>query len=172
MNRKKLIELMAALGAAAALCGCASTPTPQQTADTPQHAVPPSQPTADAPQSTAPNIQRTANKGSDASSELGATRSAWAQCIQAAIPRLDDSESSSEVAPSGTIARAAMKACSHQYSDMLRALTRTLAPTCGGNSDCRRRALANAEREAMQTATDDVVTARVRASGAAALRCQ
>ena len=139
MNRKNLFELMAAVAATAALCGCASAPTPQHTADIPQ----------------------------DTARELGVTRNAWAECVRAAIPRLDHPESSSAV-----VARAAMNSCSNEYADMVRAWARTLAPTCGRDADCTRGALARAQREAMQAATDDVVTARVRAAGTAALQCE
>lgn len=144
MNRKNLIALMAAVAAMAALCGCASVPTPQHTAEMRQ----------------------------EAARELGITRNAWAQCIRAAIPRLDDPESFSEVLSSDDVARAAMKACSEEYKDMVRALARTLAPTCGRDPGCTRAALATAQREATQIATDDVVTERVRAAGAAALQCE
>jgi hypothetical protein len=144
MNRKSLIELMAAVAATAALCGCASAPAPQHTVDT----------------------QRGAAR------ELGVTRNAWAECVRAAISRLDHPQSSSDVVSSDVIARAAMKDCSEQYSDMVRALARTLAPTCGRDPDCARSAFATAQREATQAATEDVVTARVRAAGTAALQCQ
>jgi hypothetical protein len=144
MHRNNLIELMVAVAATAALCGCASAPTPKYTAQMRQ----------------------------EAARELGITRNAWAQCIRAAIPRLDDPQSSPDVAASDVVARAAMKACSDEYTDMVRTLARTLAPTCGRNPDCTRGALAAAQREATQAATDDVVTARVRAAGAAALQCE
>lgn len=139
MNRENLVGLIPALAATGVLCGCASAPTPQHTADV----------------------------RPEATRELGVTRNAWAACVRAAIPRLDDPKSSSDA-----IARAAMKGCSHEYTDMTRALTRTLASTCGRDSNCTRGALATAQREATQVATDDVVTARVRAAGTAALQCQ
>jgi hypothetical protein len=139
MNLKNLIEMMVAVAATAALCGCASAPTPQRTADIPQ----------------------------EAARELGTTRNAWAECVRAAIPRLDHPESSSEV-----VARAAMNSCSDQYTDMVRALSRTLVPSCGRDSDCTRGALAKAAREAMRAATDDVVTSRVQVAGAQVLKCQ
>lgn len=142
MNRKNLIDLMAALTATAALCGCASAPPPQRTADRRQ----------------------------EAAGELRITRNAWSQCIRAAIPRIDNPQSSADVASSEAVARAAMKDCSDDYTDMMRALARTLAPTCGRS--CTRNALATARREATQVATDDVVTARIRAAGAAALQCE
>jgi len=144
MNRKNLIELMAAVAATAALCGCASAPPPRHTADMRQ----------------------------EAARDLGITRNAWAQCVRAAIPRLDDPQSSSVVASSDVVARAAMRSCSDEYTDMARALVRTLAPTCRRDPDCTRGALATAQREATQVATNDVVTARVRAAGAAALQCE
>lgn len=144
MNRMNLIELVAAVAATAAFCACASAPPPPHTADMRQ----------------------------DAARELGIARSAWAQCIRAAIPRLDASQSSSDVASSDIVARAAMNSCSDEYTHMVRALRRTLAPACGRDSDCTRRALATAEREATQAATADVVTARVRAAGTAAQQCQ
>ena len=65
-----------------------------------------------------------------------------------------------------------MNGCSDEYTNMTRALARTLAPTCGRDADCTRNALAKAQREATQAATDDVVTARVRAAGAQVLKCQ
>lgn len=139
MNRTTLMELMVAAAATTALCACASAPPPQQTAAMRQ----------------------------EATTELGNTRNAWAQCVRAAIPRFDNPQSSSEV-----VARAAMKGCSDEYADMMRTLTLSLAPSCGGDPDCRRGALAKAQREATKAATDDVVTARVRAAGAASLRCQ
>lgn len=144
MNCKGLIELMAAVAATVALCGCASAPAPQHAADMRQ----------------------------EATRELGITRNAWAQCVRAAIPRLDDPQSSSDVLSSDVLARAAMKSCSDEYANMVRALARTLGPTCGRDPDCTRGALAMAQREATQAATDDVVTARVRAAGAAALQCE
>ncbi len=146
MNRKNLIELMAAVAATATLCGCASTPTPQ-----PQH---------------------TADMRQEATRELGITRNAWAQCIRAAIPRLDNPQASPNVLASDVVARAAMKSCSEEYTDMMRALARTLAPTCSRDRDCTRGALAKAQREATQVATHDVVTARVQVAGAAALECE
>ncbi|HEY2591373.1 MAG TPA: hypothetical protein VGI35_07255, partial [Steroidobacteraceae bacterium] len=139
MNRKNLIELMATVAATVALCGCASAPAPQHTADVRQ----------------------------EATKVLGSTRNAWAQCIRAAIPRLDDPQSSSDVLASDVVARAAMKSCSDEYTDMVRALARTLPPTCGRDPDCTRGALATAQREATQVVTEDVVTARVRAAGVA-----
>jgi hypothetical protein len=144
MSRKNLIELMAAVAATAALCGCASAPAPQRTADM-RH-----EPTR----------------------ELRITRNAWAQCIRAAIPRLDNPQSSSNVAPSEDVARAAMKGCSDEYTDMVRALTGSLAPTCRRNADCTRGALARAQREATHFAIDDVVAARVGVAGAAQLQCE
>ena len=158
MDRKNLIERMAAIAATAALCGCASAPTPQHTADVPPR-------TADTPQHTTDMPQ-------DATKELATTRNAWAQCIRAAIPRVDDPQSSSDVLSSDVVARAAMKSCSGEYKDMVQALARTLTPTCGRDPDCTRVALATAQREATQVATEDVVTARVEAAGAAALKCQ
>lgn len=144
MYRNNLIELMAAVAVTAALCGCASAPPPQDTADMRQAAT----------------------------RELGVTRTAWAQCIRAAIPRFDDAQASSEVASSDDVARAAMQSCAREYADMVRALERTLAPNCGRSRDCTREALATAQREATKAATEDVVTARVRAAGAAALQCE
>lgn len=144
MNRMNLIELMAAVAAAAALCGCASAPRPKQTADMRQQAA----------------------------RELGTARNAWAECVRSAIPRLDDPDSSSGVLSSGVVARAAMKRCSDEYTDMVRALERTLPPSCGRDPVCTRRALATARREATKVATDEVMTARVQAAGAAALKCE
>jgi hypothetical protein len=139
MNRKNLIELMAAVAATAALCGLASAATPQ-------------------------HIE---GMGQEAARELDVTRSAWLECVRAAIPRLDNLESTSVA-----VARAAMNSCSDQYTAMLGALSRTLAPTCDRDSDCTRGALAKAEREATQTATDEVVTARIRVAGAQVLKCE
>ncbi|HEV2703654.1 MAG TPA: hypothetical protein VGV09_18660 [Steroidobacteraceae bacterium] len=69
MNCKNLLELMAAVAATAALCGCATAPTPRHTTD-----VPP-----------------------DAARALTVTRNAWGECVRAAIPPLDDPQSPSEV---------------------------------------------------------------------------
>lgn len=65
-----------------------------------------------------------------------------------------------------------MKSCSDQYTDMMRALSRTLAPTCDQDSDCTRAALAKAEREATRAATEAVVTERVQVAGAQVLKCE
>ena len=102
-----------------------------------------------------------------AASELDATRNAWLECVRAAIPRLDQPESTSE-----TVARAAMNGCTDQYATVERALSRTLAPSCSRNSDCTRDALAKAQVEATRTAIDEVVTARIRVAGARVLECQ
>jgi hypothetical protein len=139
MNRKNLIGLMMAVAATAALCGHASAATPQNTEDT----------------------------GQEAARELAVTHSAWLECVRAAIPRLDQPESTS-----AAVAHAAMNSCSDQYADMVRALSRTLVPSCARDSDCTRPALAKAEREATQAATDEVVTARIRVAGAQVLKCQ
>jgi hypothetical protein len=139
VNRKNLLELMVAIAATATLCGCASAPTPQHTADMRQ----------------------------ETATALEITRNAWADCVRAAIPRLDHPPSSSDV-----VARAAMNSCSDKYTDMARALSRSLVPTCGRDSDCTRAALAKAQRDATRAATDDVVTERVRAAGAQVLKCQ
>jgi hypothetical protein len=139
VNRKNLIELMVAIAVAAPLCGYASTPTPQHTADVPQ----------------------------EAAKELAITRNAWAGCVRAAIPRLDQPPSSSE-----DVARAAMNSCLDKYADMVRALSRTLEPTCGQDSDCTRTALAKAEHEATRAATEEVVTERVQVAGAQVLKCE
>lgn len=139
MNRRNPIELMVAVAATAALCGCASAPAPQHPADT----------------------------GQQIAGVLGIARNAWAECVRAAIPRLDHPPSTSDA-----VARAAMNGCSNEYQDMERALVRSLTPTCGRDADCTRNALAKARREATQAATDDVVTARVRAAGAQVLKCQ
>ena len=139
MNPKNLIELMMALAATAALCGLASAATPQNTGDMGQHAA----------------------------RELDVTRNAWLECVRAAIPQLDQPESTSDA-----VARAAMNSCSDQYTAMLGALSRTLVPTCDRDSDCARTALAQAEREATRAATDEVVTARIRVAGAQVLKCE
>lgn len=144
MNRKNLIGLMAAVAAMAALCGCASTPAPQQTADMRQ----------------------------EAAREFGIARNVWADCIRVAIPRLDDPESSAGVLSSHVVARAAMKDCSNEYRVMMGDLARTLAPSCSRDRDCRRAAMATAEHKAMTAATQEVMNARIRAAGAAALQCE
>ncbi|HTC51109.1 MAG TPA: hypothetical protein VK700_04160 [Steroidobacteraceae bacterium] len=111
--------------------------------------------------------QDTVDTGPVAAKELNITRNAWMQCVRAAIPRLDHPESASEA-----VALAAMNACSEEYTNMTRALARTLAPSCGRDPDCTRDALAKAQREATQAATDEVVTARIRVAGARVLECQ
>ena len=103
----------------------------------------------------------------EAAGELAGTRSTWLACVRAAIPRLDRPESTSDA-----VARAAMTSCTDQYTAMLGALSRTLVPTCDRDPDCTRAALAKAEREATQAATDEVVTARIRVAGAQVLICQ
>jgi len=138
MNRKNLM-LMVAVAATAALCGLASAATPQTAGDTAQ----------------------------EAAKELDVTRNAWLECVRAAIPRLDQPESTSEA-----VAHAAMNSCSDQYADMVRALSPTLAPSCGRDSDCTRNALAKAQSEATRAATNEVVTARIRVAGARVLECQ
>ena len=111
--------------------------------------------------------QHTEGMGQEAARERDVTRNAWLECVRAAIPALDHPESTS-----AAVARAAMNSCSDQYTTMLGALSRTLVPTCDRNSDCTRAALAKAEREAAQVATDEVVTARIRVAGAQVLKCQ
>ena len=139
MNRKNLIKLMAAIAATASLCACVSAPKPQHTADI----------------------------GPEATGELGGTRNAWAECVRAAIPRVDDPRSSSEV-----VARAAMKGCSDQYTAMVGAVARTLEPTCRRAPDCVRSAIAKVQGEAVQAATAEVVDSRVRVAGAQVLKCE
>jgi hypothetical protein len=111
--------------------------------------------------------QHTEDTAQEAAGELDATRNAWLECVRAAIPRLDHPESTSDA-----VARAAMNSCSDQYADMVRALSRTLVPTCGQDSDCTRNVLAKAQNEATRAATDEVVTARIRVAGARVLECQ
>jgi hypothetical protein len=111
--------------------------------------------------------QHTEVTAQGAARELETSHNAWLECVRAAIPRLDHPESTSEA-----VARAAMNSCSDQYGDMVRALSRTLAPTCGRDSDCARNGLAKAQREATLTATDEVVTERVRVAGAQVLKCE
>ena len=65
-----------------------------------------------------------------------------------------------------------MNSCSDQYTAMLEAVSHTLAANCAQDSDCTRAALAKAEREAVKSATDEVVTARIRVAGAQVLVCQ
>jgi hypothetical protein len=139
MNRKNLIKMMSAVVATATLCGAACAATPQQAEGT----------------------------GQPAARELDVTRTAWTECIRAAIPRLDHPPAISDV-----VARAAMDSCSDKYSDMVRALSRTLVPSCGQDSNCTRAALAKAERDATRTAIDEVMTARIRVAGAQVLECQ
>jgi hypothetical protein len=111
--------------------------------------------------------QHTEGTAQEAARELDITRNAWLECVRAAIPRLDHPESTSDA-----VARGAMNSCSDQYADMVRALSRTLVPTCGQDSDCTRNALAKAQSEATRAATDEVVTARIRVAGAQVLICQ
>ncbi|MEJ0008879.1 MAG: hypothetical protein WDM77_21570 [Steroidobacteraceae bacterium] len=99
--------------------------------------------------------------------EPGIAGSPWAACVRAAIPRLDDSQATSVV-----VAHAAMKACSDEYTNMERTIVSTLAPMCSRDADCTRGALAKVRHQAMQVATDDVVTARVRVAGDQVLKCQ
>jgi hypothetical protein len=110
--------------------------------------------------------QQTEGTGQQAAQELDVTRAAWMECIRAAIPRLDHPPAISDV-----VARAAMDSCADKYSDMVRALSRTLVPSCGQDSNCTRAALAKAEREASRTAIDEVMTARIRVAGAQVLEC-
>jgi hypothetical protein len=102
-----------------------------------------------------------------AARELDVSRNAWLECVRAAIPRLDHPESTSEA-----VARGAMNGCADPFANMVRALSRTLGPTCGQDSDCARNALAKAQSEATRAATDEVVTARIRVAGAQVLICQ
>jgi hypothetical protein len=111
--------------------------------------------------------QHAEDTAQEAARELDVTRNAWLECVRAAIPRLDHPESTSDA-----VARAAMNGCSDQFTDMVRALSRTLGPTCGQDSDCTRNALAKAQSEARRAATDEVVTARIRVAGAQVLICQ
>jgi hypothetical protein len=139
MNRKNLTELMMAVAATAALCGPANAAPPQNTGDTAQ----------------------------EAARERDVTRNAWLECVRAAIPRLDNPESTSDA-----VAHAAMSSCSDQYAVMVRALSRTLVSTCDRDSECTRTAVAKAQNEATRAATDEVVTARIRVAGARVLECQ
>jgi hypothetical protein len=111
--------------------------------------------------------QHTEDTAQEAAGQLSVTRNAWLECVRAAIPRLDHPESTSEA-----VARAAMTSCTDPYADMVRALSRTLVPTCAQDSDCTRNALAKAQSEATRAATDEVVTARIRVAGAQVLVCQ
>jgi hypothetical protein len=115
---------------------------------------------------SAPTAQHTVDLRQEAGA-VGIARDAWTECVEAAIPQFDNPETSS-----ADVARAAMKRCTDQYTVMEQALVRTLAPSCGGDASCTRRALAKTQREATQAATDDVVTARVRVAGAQVLKCQ
>jgi hypothetical protein len=111
--------------------------------------------------------QHTQDTAQEAAGGVDATRNVWLACVRAAIPRLDHPESTSEA-----VARAAMDSCSDQYADMVRALSRSLVPTCAQDSDCARNALAKAQGEASRVATDEVVTARIRVAGEQVLVCQ
>ncbi|MGC1459158.1 MAG: hypothetical protein WA825_12835 [Steroidobacteraceae bacterium] len=111
--------------------------------------------------------QHTEDTAQEAARELAVARNAWLECVRAAIPRLDHPESTSEA-----VAHAAMNSCRDQYADMVRALSRTFAPSCGVDSDCTRDALAKAQGDATRAATDEVVTARIRVAGARVLECQ
>ncbi len=111
--------------------------------------------------------QHTEDTAQEAATQLAITRTTWLTCLRAAIPRLDRPESTSDA-----VAHAAMSSCADQYTAMLGALSRTLAPPCDRDSDCTRAALAKAEREATHAATDEVVTARIRVAGAQVLICQ
>jgi hypothetical protein len=111
--------------------------------------------------------QHSEDTGQEATGELDATRNAWLECVRAAIPRLDHPESTSDA-----VARAAMNSCTDRYADMVRAVSRTLVPTCAQDSDCTRNALAKAQSDATRAATDEVVTARIRVAGARVLECQ
>jgi hypothetical protein len=57
-------------------------------------------------------------------------------------------------------------------ADVERIVARSLAPRCGRAADCTRNALAKAQREATQAASDEVVTARVPVAGAQVLKCE
>jgi hypothetical protein len=116
---------------------------------------------------SAPAPQHTADRRQEATGELGVTRNAWAECVRTAIPRVDDPRSSSEV-----VARAAMKSCTDQYTAVTTALMHTLAPSCSHDAACASGAMAKAEREATQAATNEVVDARVRVAGAQVLKCE
>lgn len=146
MNPKKLIAQMAALAAAAVLCGYASAPALAQ--------------------ETAPESAPTA-LGQDAAGAVGTARKVWAECVRAAVSRLDDS-----VSPSAVVAQKAMNGCADQYTQMERAVAGSLAPACSQSPDCTRGALAKIQREATKAATDEVIAARVRVSGDAVLKCQ
>jgi hypothetical protein len=111
--------------------------------------------------------QHTQDMGQEAARELDVTRNAWSECVRAAIPRLDHPPATSDV-----VARAAMENCSEKFSDMVRALSRTLPPTCAQDSDCTRAALAKAERDAARSAVDEVTAARIRVAGTQVLECQ
>jgi len=88
-------------------------------------------------------------------------------CASAPTPGPDHPESSSEV-----VARVALNGCSDDYTNMTRAMARTLASTCDPDPECTVGALATAQREASQAATDALVTERVRAAGAQVLECE
>lgn len=139
MNCKILIELLATSAAMAVLCGSANASPPPHTVESPQQPI----------------------------GDVSVARGTWQQCVRAAIPRVDEPQTSS-----AAVARAAMKNCSNQYTAMMQAVSQALPPACDHDPACTRAALAKAEREAMQSATDDVVTERVQVAGAQVLKCQ
>ena len=111
--------------------------------------------------------QRVEDSGQETAKTPDVTRNAWLECVRSAIPALDHPESTSEA-----VARAAMNRCSDQYAAMLEVVSHQLVPTCGQDSVCTRNAVAKAERDAAQAATEEVVTARIRVAGAQVLVCQ
>jgi hypothetical protein len=113
---------------------------------------------------SAPVQQGAVETRQEATANLEAARNAWAECVRTAIPRFDTAQTASEV-----VAGAAMNACSDRYTTMWRALERT---TCGRDSACTRDAAVKAQRDATRTATDEVMSARVKVAGAQVLQCQ
>ena len=111
--------------------------------------------------------QHADDPGPETARGLDVARNAWLECVRAAIPRVDHPESTSEA-----VARAAMTSCTDRYADMVHALSRTLVPTCAQDAECTRNALAKVQSEATRTATDEVMTARIRVAGAQVLVCQ
>jgi len=116
---------------------------------------------------SAPASRHTAQVRQEGAPELANSRSALAKCIRAALPQLDDRQS-----PSATIARAALRGCATEDQDLVRALVRASAPSCGGGADCTRDVEAKAQRDVTQLATDEVVNARVHAAAAQVPKCQ
>lgn len=97
----------------------------------------------------------TADAQQQGSGDPAVAHKAWLECVRAAIPALDVPPATSDA-----VARAAMKGCADKYSEVVRTLPNTAA------------ALAKAEREATQTAVNEVTAERIRVANAQVLKCQ